>query len=87
MSRKGVKHSYEVVEIHGAFPKVEVGGFLVQAGHVRKYHEPFRRWDFVDLDTGNVRSIVGKHVGEYEKVKDLMAAKRELRAKAGGDAS
>lgn len=76
MSRS-TQHVYEVVEIHGDFPDVEVGGHLVATGHVRKHDEPYRTWQFFDLNAKvnsgeDFKSIVGKHIGEYEKVKHLL---------------
>lgn len=67
------QHVYEVTEISGDFPNVEVGSHFVAGWHVRKHHEPYRSWDFVNLDTGEPTGyIVGKHIGEYEKVKHLL---------------
>ena len=74
---KSTKHVYEVTEIHGDFPNVTVGGHLVDANHTRKHHEPYREWQFLDLSAkvnsgDGFKSIVGKHIGEYEKVKHLL---------------
>ncbi len=76
MSRS-TQHIYEVVEIHGTFPNVEVGGHLVDNNHVRKHHEPYRTWEFLDLSKKagsgeGFKSITAKHIGEYEKVKHLL---------------
>ena len=78
MSR-ATKHAYEITEIHGDFPNAEIGGHLVDSNHVRKYHEPYRTWYFLSLSAkvnsgDGFRSIVGEHIGEYEKVKHLLMA-------------
>lgn len=71
MSRS-TKHAYEVTAIWGEHDgNVAIGGHLIDHGHVRKYHEPSRRWDFLNPD-GSITSFVGKHIGEYEKVKHLL---------------
>jgi len=74
---KSTQHIYEVIEVWGDRPGIEVGGHLVDRNHVRKHHEPERTWEFLDLskkvDSGEGFSgIVGKHIGEYEKVKHLL---------------
>lgn len=81
---KSTKHAYEVVEVNnegGAFTTpVEIGSHLVDKNHVRKHHEPHRSWEFLNanLPVGSENPfsyIVGKHIGEYEKVKHLLAKK------------
>jgi hypothetical protein len=73
------KHAYEVVEIHGQNTgNVQVGGHLIGKNHVRKHHEPYRTWQFLDLDKevnsgDGFTTFVGKHIGEYEKVKHLLS--------------
>ncbi len=76
MSRS-TQHIYEVVEIHGDFPNVEVVGHLIDKNHVRKRDEPYRTWQFLDLSKkvgsgDGFKSITAKHIGEYEKVKHLL---------------
>ncbi len=70
---KATKHAYEVTSFDAKAENLEVGTILVDKNHVRKHHEPERVWDFASLETGEPTGyIAAKHLGEYEKVKDLL---------------
>lgn len=62
------KHMYEVIE--DTTEKVEVGEFVVKDGHTKKEDEPERVWHILNVKTGEESHIIGKHIGEYEKVKE-----------------
>lgn len=77
---KSTLHVYEITEMHGEISdkRLTIGGHLVDKNHVRKYHEPYREWLFLNLSAKvgsgeGFSSIVGKHIGEYEKVKHLLS--------------
>lgn len=72
------KHLYEVTE-NTTGGNVKVGGFMVADKHVRKHHEPERRWDYLDMNTGKPTHILARHIGEYEKVLPFVQARREQR--------
>lgn len=78
MSAGKVQHVYEVVE-HTAGGNVQVGGFMVADKHVRKDHEPLKTWTYLNLDSGKATHTTARHLGEYEKLKEVVGGYRDAR--------
>lgn len=68
------KHLYRITHVERpGETKVSIGDCFVTGHHVPEYCEPYRVWTFPDVQSLSTWNIVGKHVGEFEDQRHILA--------------